>query len=368
MVGNMRILMLTAYEGIEGPLPKLAPLMIDGMRELGCEVVTAPWSRRREDESVLEKLCGRSRDLWTIVRRLSEDPFDVLLVTTTHDWPALLRDMPLIALTARMRLVRVMHLHGSMVDRITGGDARLMKACTSWLVRRCDAVLVLSEEEREKWSRLYPATRVEVVVNPFRPPPEARDLVARESGEPPVLLFVGRLIREKGVFDLLDAAAMLPAEPCFRVRIAGGGVCEPAIRERIEELGLQERVELVGYVRGRALSDLYRSADAFVLPTYFGEGFPTVIAEAMSYGLPVVTTPIRGAADLLKEDENVLFVPPRRPRKLADVLASLLSDPDLRAAMGQRNRMKVMEFAPERVVPRYVEIMESLCKSHGETQ
>ena len=65
--------------------------------------------------------------------------------------------------------------------------------------------------------------------------------------------------------------------------------------------GLEQKVSLLGYADSDLLSDLYRNSSIFVLPTYFAEGFPTVLAEAMSFGLPITTTPIRGALDHLKD-------------------------------------------------------------------
>ncbi len=360
----MRVLMLTAHPGISGPLPKLAPLMIDEMRRLGCKVSTAPWSHREANESLLAKAAGRTRDLLRVRRCLRAEPVDVMLVTTTHDWPALLRDVPLLALTRGLCRARVLHFHGSMVDRLVGPGHTFMKLCSRWLVRRCDAVLVLSREERDLWTAFCPESRFEVVVNPFvpvdapLPPPEPHD--------PPALLFVGRLIPEKGIFDLLDAMLILRDGKRCVLRVAGKGPHEKVMRHRVAELGLDDRVEFVGYARGDALARLYESSLALVLPTYFGEGFPTVITEAMSYGLPVVTTPLRGAADLLTEIENVLFVPPRRPAELSQALRRLLNDPRLVADMGQRNRERVREFAPAVVVPKYLEIMNSLVNSEME--
>ena len=62
------------------------------------------------------------------------------------------------------------------------------------------------------------------------------------------------------------------------------------------DLGLEDHVDLLGYVEGGDLDRVYREADAFVLPSYFAEGFPLSVMEAMSYGLPVVTTPTVGLA------------------------------------------------------------------------
>ena len=160
----------------------------------------------------------------------------------------------------------------------------------------------------------------------------------RRRADPPALLFVGRLIPEKGIFDLLEAMRILSRERACVLRVAGKGPCEAAIRQRVAALGLRDSVDFMGYVHGDALARLYSSSAALVLPTYFGEGFPTVITEAMSYGLPIVTTPVRGAADLLAEGENALFVPPHRPDELARALSRLLNDPGLAADMGQRNQ------------------------------
>jgi glycosyltransferase involved in cell wall biosynthesis len=354
----MRIHMLTAYPGIAGPLPKLAPLVIGELRRLGCTVSTDPWSHREEHEGFVQKVAGRTRDLLRVRRHLRRDRCDVLLVTTTHDWPALLRDMPLLLVTRGLCGARVLHLHGSMVDRLVRPGHGLMRWCSRWLVHQCDAVLVLSEEERREWRSFSPETRFEVVANPFVPLPGTP--AGPRKGGVPVLLFIGRLIPEKGVFDLLEALRIVRTELPCTLRIAGKGPAGEELRLRIAALGLEECVELAGYVEGDDLLGLYASSSVFVLPTYFGEGFPTVITEAMSCGLPIITTPLRGAADLLTEGENTLFVPPRRPDELAAAIMKILNDPPLAADIGRRNREKVREFAPEAVVPRYLEIMESL--------
>lgn len=357
--GPLSVLFLTAYPGISGPLPKLAPLMTEAMRDLGCLVVTTPWSHRRPHESLLEKAVMRAGDIRSVRRVLASRPFDVMLVTTTHDWPALLRDLPLLALTRSRCRTRVVHLHGSMVDRLVGPGNVLMKACSRLLLRQCDAILVLSEEERRNWLRFAPRARVEVVVNPFVAPPRMPG-PAVTGAEPPALLFVGRLIPEKGVFDLLEAFRLVRRQRPCTLRIAGEGPCREALRARIVALGLEDCVDILGYVVGDELWDLYGSSAALVLPTFFGEGFPTVISEAMSAGLPIITTPVRGIADLLRERDNALFVPPRDPAALARAILELLGDRGLAVAMSDRNREKVLEFAPSAVVPKYVRIMREL--------
>lgn len=181
----------------------------------------------------------------------------------------------------------------------------------------------------------------------------------------PNLFSVARLIPEKGVFDLLDACALVRAHRPCRLTIAGAGPVRDELQRRIADLGLSGAATLAGYLSGDALDAAYRGADLFVLPTYFAEGFPLSVMEAMSYGLPIVTTPIRGCADSLNEGENALFVPARDPAALAAAIGRLLDDDGLRAGMARANAAKVAEFAPERVLPRYAEVLRGAVAAHA---
>ena len=118
-------------------------------------------------------------------------------------------------------------------------------------------------------------------------------------------------------------------------------------------LGVDDSVELAGYLEGEKLARLYSTADVFALPTSWYEGFPTVILEAMAAGLPIVTTRSRGPADHLIEGQHALFVPPGSPQELASALKRLLVDSELRTRMADANREKVREFDPDIVAAEY---------------
>jgi len=119
-------------------------------------------------------------------------------------------------------------------------------------------------------------------------------------------------------------------------------------------------VTLAGLLSHDELVAKYRAADIFVLPTYWAEGFPTVVAAAMSIGLPIVTTKLRGTADHLEEGVNALFVPPRAPSALADALGRLLEDDGLRRRMSTANRAKVRDFEPVRAAEIYLRALAEL--------
>jgi glycosyltransferase involved in cell wall biosynthesis len=234
---------------------------------------------------------------------------------------------------------------------------------TSLLLRLADGALVLSTHERGALQEFYPRGRFEVVSNPFEEVGTPRATAPTPSdltGNPPSLLFVGRLLFEKGALETIDAVALLNEWRRAHLLIAGAGPAEGALAARVRERGLSEQVTLAGNLPSDRLRNAYAEADVFLLPTYHPEGFPTVITEAMNAGLPIITTKTRGMVDHLEEGTNALFVPPRDAHALARALERLLSDTQLREEMSKANLAKVREFAPDRVAPEYLEALKRI--------
>lgn len=364
---RLRVLMLTAYPAIGGPLPKLAPLVAEGLRRCGCDMEIEGWSAHTAGrERLAVKVVGRTIDLARVHHRIRAWKPEVIYVATAHNWPGLLRDLPLVLTVRHGRPPLVLHLHGSECDRLGRPGQLLFSALSRLLVRRASSVMLLSTEELRAWRRTCPKTDFNVVVNPFIAPQVDHQLsLDHGDSRSPTLLTIARLIAEKGVFDLLDALAILHRRIPCRLIMAGTGPAREDLVRRVAALDLGDAVELCGYVSGRQLEEVYRRADLFVLPTYFAEGFPLSIMEAMGHGLPVVTTRIRGSADQLAPGEHVLFVPARDPQALAAAIEALLADDALRAHMSRANVARVAEFAPERVIPRYAEILRSVVARQG---
>ena len=302
-------------------------------------------------------------DAGRLRRRLKRERFDVLLVQTSHEWPSLLRDIPLLAVVRRYVPAIVLEFHGGRADRLGSRGARWFKLTTAMLLRLSDGALVLSSEEQSAYQRFWPHGRFFLVTNPFVPPEmdEAPSSAPeRRPGRRPTLIFAGRLIEEKGVFDVLSAVSILrDRTPCGLV-VAGDGPARARLVARVHELELDDAVELTGYLTAEQLMCAYLAADVFVFPSYWAEGFPTVVTEAMSAGLPIVTTRVRGNADHLEEDVHALFVPPRDPYALAQSIERLLNDRGLRTRMSNANRRKLEEFAPDAVVGDYIHALQEV--------
>jgi glycosyltransferase involved in cell wall biosynthesis len=358
-----RLLVLSGYPAIGGPLPKLTPLMMDGFRRAGFDARFLGWSAHTAGrEPVAARIAGRGGDLLRVLRCIRGWRPHALYVATAHNPPALVRDLPLALSTVGWRPPFVLHFHGSQSQRLVVPGHAALKTASRMLVRCADAVLLLSHEERREWERFCPDARYDVVVNPFVPQGRSAPGDERRDFAEPRLFFVARLIPEKGCFDLVDAFAQVRSRRRCRLVIAGRGPARDEIARRASVLGVLDSVDLLGYVSGSGLQEAYRSADVFVLPSYFAEGFPLAVMEAMGYGLPVVTTPIRGCADHLEEGVNAIFVPAHDPKALAGALDRLLDDELLRRAMGAANALKVDEFAPEKVLPAYIQVLDSVMR------
>lgn len=361
---DLRILMLVQSSNIKGPLTKITPLLVDTLRSEGCQVITQLWGRHSDQEMLYQKIFSRSSDLYQVWHLLKNHSFDILFIQSAHNWRPLCRDIPLLLLSRHLVPKVVTQLHGSHSERLVGTGYRLFKQLSKLLVSLSDAVLVLSTEELHQWQLFYPKSRFYFVNNPYL---ANQKIVTKENlwdipDGTPVLLFVGRLEKEKGIFDLLNAMPLILAQVKCHLLIAGDGKQAKLVQGLIKQ-GLSAHVTLTGYLNKDCLSQAYQQANIFVLPSYHAEGFPTVIAEAMDDGLPIVTTFVRGAADHLVPEVNALFIPPRDPVNLAAALLRLLKDPELRAKMGKANREKVKIFSPEKAVKIYLKVFQDVMQS-----
>ena len=146
------------------------------------------------------------------------------------------------------------------------------------------------------------------------------------------LVTVGRLDPEKNPLLLVEAVAALNGEDGGRYSLTwvGGGPMEQAIRERAEQLGVADRIDLVGFVPfGPELLDLYRRAHAFVHVS-MTEGVPKVLVEALGCATPIVATDVGGVSDLLDGGRAGLLVPPADLDALVAAIRRISADSELR--------------------------------------
>lgn len=160
----------------------------------------------------------------------------------------------------------------------------------------------------------------------------------------PQIVSVGRLVEKKGFGDLIDACAVLAKRgQDFECLIVGTGELEAQLQAQVEQLDLAEYVQLTGPRPQNEIKSLVQSAAVFAAPCVVGsdgnrDGLPTVLLEAMALGTPCVSTDVTGIPEILHHGETGLMVEQHAPDRLADALAKLLTDCDLRVRLAQRAR------------------------------
>jgi 1,2-diacylglycerol 3-alpha-glucosyltransferase len=168
-------------------------------------------------------------------------------------------------------------------------------------------------------------------------------------GLPPrFILFVGRFVPEKGVFDLVDAYAKLSDKVRSEVAVvfAGDGVCAEELAARAKGIS-PGAVCFQGFVQREDLAGMYALAEMLVLPTH-SDPWGLVVNEAMASGLPIVVTNVAGCSDDLVEDGwNGYVVPTHDAQKLSVAIGTLLERPDLRKTMAARSLERIQNYSPE---------------------
>ena len=195
-----------------------------------------------------------------------------------------------------------------------------------------------------------PASKMIAIHNGISPseykPSPARSTRFRKkhgfSKETKLLLFVGRIIRQKGVEYLLDAMpSVLKSVPGARLVIVGRGNRLDKLQARTTKLGLEGKVRFEGFLEEEELKDALCACDAFVLPSLW-EVLPVSILEAMACGKPIVASAVGGNAELVEEGFNGFLVAKKSSKEMAEKIVAVLSDKKLASRMGENSRKRVI--------------------------
>lgn len=237
----------------------------------------------------------------------------------------------------------IMTLHGGEVPGFlpeeVGTLHKILAPTTRIVWSAASAVIAVSDGLRDLSLQAIPAVDIQVIPNgvdcQYFSPPQTR----RRHDGPTRLLFVGRVVRQKGLSYLLDALAALKSQGMtdWRLRIVGDGPTRLRLEAQAAQCGIADWVEFPGWLPFEQIPEEMRSADVFVLPSIV-EGMPLVLLQAMASGLPVVATSVSGSVDLVQPGENGLLVPAKTATALQEALATLLASRPLRERMGEHSR------------------------------
>jgi glycosyltransferase involved in cell wall biosynthesis len=201
-------------------------------------------------------------------------------------------------------------------------------------------------------------SRVSVLPNPaprvsVQPP---RDELRRAFGMTgPTLVFAGRITAQKSLRVALEALARVDG---VTLVLAGEGDERPALERDVAELGLEQRVSFIGAQPRERVLELFAAADASILSSSW-ENFPHTVVEALAAGTPVLATATGGVAEVVRDGQNGLLVPPGDAVALGEAIRRYTGDEELRGRLRAAAAASVAEYAPDRV---FGELEETLLR------
>jgi glycosyltransferase involved in cell wall biosynthesis len=257
-----------------------------------------------------------------------------------------------------MRKPVIIHTHSADFHVFYANLPQILKTGLSWAFCKSTRFIVLSHS----WAKFYTenlglrAEQVVVLPNPVKLPLKVPTRIISEKVN---FLFLGRIGERKGVFDLLAAVADLPLEYQQKIDliIAGDGESEKAINI-IKELNLAQSIKVLDWVDEKKRDELLAKANVFVLPSY-NEGLPMSLLEAMSWGLPVITTPVGGIPELIIAHQNGLLITPGNIKELSQAIQSLIIDRELQQKLGASARESIKLFDIKDYMVRLADIYRS---------
>lgn len=283
--------------------------------------------------------------------------------------------------------IRIVHLHFAADGSFWRKEklAKLSKIFQKKLILHCHASRFKdfyseSSTEKKRWivKTLQMADILIVLSNSWKSwfisigIPENKIKILHNITSPPILLpknkmndgkihflFMGEIGKRKGVFDILRGLSKRKDELEGRLELRiGGNSNEKLLIDTIHNNQLENMVKFEGWVSGEKKIELFNWADVFILPS-FNEGLPISILEAMSYSLPIISTPVGGIPEVVSE-KNGKLVTPGNDIEIINAMKSFIEKPEMIKTCGDNSRNIVKTYLPDYVLKHLKQIYENL--------
>lgn len=290
------------------------------------------------------------KNIFRLFKYLIKEEIGTVYVPISQDFWGFARDSSFVLISGFLfRRKVVIHLHGGYFKTFYQNGSRLRKRYIKFVFNYVRRGIVLGHCLRYVLEDVLPEDKIDVVYNGI----DVRlfdeiESWKKENGKFRIL-FAGVLDETKGFFDLIKAVPMVASYYSnIQVFIAGrwqDNSLKNRVTTYIRENNLEEKIRFMGVVAGEEKIRLFKTSDLFVLPTYYflGEGQPVVILEAMAAGLPVITTDKGSIKEMITHRKNGFIISPRSPHEIAEKIAVLIENKNLREKMGEKNHRRVKE-------------------------
>jgi len=260
----------------------------------------------------------------------------------------------LIILLRTFKIPILIHLHGGGYHEFFESSSPIMQNYIKWIFSLTKKTVLLSHSWQVWYKETINMNESIVVYN------GVHDYLIK--GALPLnnrtneILFLGRLNKAKGVYDLLSAfKELVKKNPNIYLKLAGDGEVDD-VKEYVTKIGISQNVKFLGWVNETAKYTLFNESKIYILPSY-NEGLPMGLLEAMSAGLPVISTRVGGIPEVIQNKENGLLIVPGDIKALKESLINLFENSDLSFKLGNNARKSYLKNFSSSIMSKKFEVI-----------
>lgn len=257
----------------------------------------------------------------------------------------------------------ILHIHASRFKDFYNDSSAKKRIWIKNVLTEVDVLIVLSESWKQRFIDLGMPENKIVILHNITPYPTIMSAARKKNDEKTHFLFLGEIGQRKGVFDIIRGIAMKKEQFLGHMELKiGGNKNEEKLKKQIKDFNIQEIVTFEGWVSGNKKLELLNWADVFILPS-FNEGLPISILEAMSYGMPIISTPVGGIPEVVKNNLNGTIISPGNAEEISIAMMKYIASPEIIKAEGEDSKNIVKFYLPEYVLNHLKNIYEKLINS-----
>ena len=276
-------------------------------------------------------------DYYNFQKKISQGNYHIVLINPSLGPLSIIRDSVLIGI-AKYHKLKILTFFRGWDQKCAKLIERHFSTVFRSIYNLSDGFIVLSEQFRQtlkKWEITSPIFLATTIVDDkiFLEPHEKKENQKNLS-----ILYLSRIEKSKGIYEAIDTFILLKTKhPHFKLIIAGDGHELLQVKEYVIRKGVHG-IQFTGFVEGDKKRQLFLNSHIFIFPTYYGEGMPNAILEAMAYGLPVITRPVGGIKDFFENGQMGFITESMEPIIFMHLLEKLALDKTLREKIGRYNK------------------------------
>ncbi len=280
-------------------------------------------------ESSIEKLLRFIFSPFQLALKIILTRPQIIHLNTSIDRKAFWRDV-FYLLIAKVFFVKIVYqVHGGPLPQDFFRGNKVLTAFMKWIFKLTNAIVLLAEIEREAYSRFIGVRHLAVIPNAIDLTPFNNATQKNFDEDRLKLVYLGALTFDKGVYESIDAIALLKDKlknNSIIYQIAGAGPDEQNFINIVDKLGISDLVEFKGVLYGEEKDKMWNEAHLFVFPTFHAEGLPYAVLESIASGTPLITTRVGANPDVLTDGLHGYLIEPKNPKLIADTILKMIND------------------------------------------